>query len=66
LKSGRETNLDQAEVTIMILEGSMEPGISDEALNQPGLDSRTIWRSVTDKEFKGMSLCGFWKKISKS
>jgi hypothetical protein len=66
LKSGREMILDQADVTMMMLEGLMELGSFDEACNHSDLDSRRKWRGAIDKEFKEINVCGFWKKIRKS
>jgi hypothetical protein len=66
LKSGREKIINQDELTMMMLEGPMEPGSSDEAYNHSDLDSRAIWRSNTDKELKETNVRRVWKKINKS
>jgi hypothetical protein len=57
--------LDKDEITMMMLEGSMESGSFDEGYNHSDLDSRTKLRSVTDKEFEKMNVRRFWKKIRK-
>jgi hypothetical protein len=65
LKSGRGMILDQAEIPMMMLEGSMEPGSDDEGFNNSDLDSRPKWRIAIDKDFKEMNVRGFRNKFSK-
>jgi hypothetical protein len=51
LKSVREMILDQADTTMMMLEGPIELESFDGVYNLSDLDSRTKWRSSMDKEF---------------
>jgi hypothetical protein len=51
---------------MLMLEIPMEAGSFDKAFNQSDCDSRNKWRSSIDKEFKGINMRIFWKKINKS
>jgi hypothetical protein len=63
LKSGREIILDQDDITMMMLEGYMEPESFDEVYNHSDIDSRTKLRSAIDKEFKKINVCRVWEKL---
>jgi hypothetical protein len=66
LKSRREIILDQADISMKMLEGLMKPGIFDEDYNYSDLDSRIKWKITIDKEFKKMNVCGIRNIINKS
>jgi hypothetical protein len=49
LKSGNQIILHKSDISIMMLEGPMEPGSLDEAYNHSDLVSTTKWRSSNNK-----------------
>jgi hypothetical protein len=58
--------INQADITMMMLEGPMESETFDDVYNHSDRDSRAKWRNDTDKELKEMNVRRVRKKINKS